>query len=260
MRLGVGQRRAQRRLAGDGRKQVAHLAVVARVGREGDGLRRSLAAQEEARRAEATRIATAAAGLDAWPGVLHRGLGWVGRWPGLVAVIPNDSAHDMAAEQLLRQLGAGVSADEARAAISAAALRGELRAAAYVAQPGDPSTLVGFACGVTEVIADGQVVINGTSPLQEVPLGSPEQLTVRAANLAAAELGKTCAACHATGVAGAPKLGDKSAWAPRLAGGRDGLLTAVLKGKGAMPPKGGNASLSDADAKSAVEFMLSQVR
>lgn len=127
-----------------------------------------------------------AAGLDSWPGVLHRGLGWVGRWPGLVAVIPNDPAHDMAAEQLLRQLGAGVTADEARAAISAAALRGELRAAAYVAQPGDPSTLVGFACGVTEVIADGQVLINGTSPLQEVPLGTPEQLTVRAANLAAA--------------------------------------------------------------------------
>ncbi len=135
---------------------------------------------------EATSVATAAAGLDTWPGVLHRGLGWVGRWPGLVAVIPNDSAHDMAAEQLLRQLGAGVTADEARAAISAAALRGELRAAAYVAQPGDPSTLVGFACGVTEVIADGQVLINGTSPLQEVPLGAPEQLTVRAANLAAA--------------------------------------------------------------------------
>lgn len=135
---------------------------------------------------EEASVATAAAGLDTWPGVLHRGLGWVGRWPGLVAVIPNDSAHDMAAEQLLRQLGAGVTADEARAAISAAALRGELRAAAYVAQPGDPSTLVGFACGVTEVIADGQVLINGTSPLQEVPLGSPAQLTVRAANLAAA--------------------------------------------------------------------------
>lgn len=135
---------------------------------------------------EGTSTATAAAGLDTWPGVLHRGLGWVGRWPGLVAVIPNDPSHDMAAEQLLRQLGAGVTADEARAAISAAALRGELRAAAYVAQPGDPSTLVGFACGVTEVIADGQVLINGTSPLQEIPLGSPEQLTVRAANLAAA--------------------------------------------------------------------------
>lgn len=135
---------------------------------------------------EGTSTATAAAGLDTWPGVLHRGLGWVGRWPGLVAVIPNDPSHDMAAEQLLRQLGAGVTADEARATISAAALRGELRAAAYVAQPGDPSTLVGFACGVTEVIADGQVLINGTSPLQEIPLGSPEQLTVRAANLAAA--------------------------------------------------------------------------
>ena len=71
---------------------------------------------------------------------------------------------------------------------------------------------------------------------------------------------QTCAACHAAGVAGAPKPGDKAAWAPRLGAGRDGLVTAVLKGKGAMPPKGGNASLSDDDVKSAVDFLVSQVK
>lgn len=71
---------------------------------------------------------------------------------------------------------------------------------------------------------------------------------------------QTCALCHANGVAGAPKTGDKAAWIQRLALGRDAMLTTVLKGKGAMPPKGGNASLSDAQAKAAADHMLSQVR
>ena len=68
----------------------------------------------------------------------------------------------------------------------------------------------------------------------------------------------TCSACHASGVAGAPKLGDKAAWAPHLMHGTAGLLQSALKGKGAMPPKGGNPSLSDDDVRAAVEFMVSQ--
>lgn len=68
----------------------------------------------------------------------------------------------------------------------------------------------------------------------------------------------TCTACHATGVAGAPKLGDKAAWAPRIAQGMDVLLQHDLQGKGAMPPKGGNAALSDAEVRAALEYMVSQ--
>ena len=68
----------------------------------------------------------------------------------------------------------------------------------------------------------------------------------------------TCMVCHATGVAGAPKFGDKAAWAPHLVHGMDALLQSALKGKGAMPPKGGNPSLSDDDVRAAVEFMVSQ--
>ncbi len=71
---------------------------------------------------------------------------------------------------------------------------------------------------------------------------------------------QTCAVCHAAGVAGAPKLDDKAAWKPRLASGKDALLASVLKGKGAMPAKGGNAALSEADLKAAVDFMLSQTK
>jgi cytochrome c5 len=69
---------------------------------------------------------------------------------------------------------------------------------------------------------------------------------------------KVCMVCHAQGVAGAPKLGDKAAWAPRLQQGVDALVQSVVKGKGAMPPKGGNTSLGDADLRAAVEFMVSQ--
>ena len=70
----------------------------------------------------------------------------------------------------------------------------------------------------------------------------------------------TCTACHSTGVAGAPKLGDKTAWAPRVQQGIDTLVQSALKGKNAMPPKGGNASLSDAQVRAAVEFMVSQAK
>ena len=67
-----------------------------------------------------------------------------------------------------------------------------------------------------------------------------------------------CTNCHQSGVAGAPKLGDKAAWAPHLMHGTDGLLQSALKGKGAMPPKGGNPSLSDGEVRAAVEFMVTQ--
>jgi cytochrome c5 len=67
---------------------------------------------------------------------------------------------------------------------------------------------------------------------------------------------QACAVCHAAGVAGAPKLGDKAAWAPRLAAGVDGLTASVIKGKGAMPPKGGAMAAADADIKAAVAYMV----
>ena len=69
-----------------------------------------------------------------------------------------------------------------------------------------------------------------------------------------------CTVCHAAGVAGAPKTGDKAAWAPRLKTGVDALYATAIKGKGAMPPKGGNLSLSDADVKAAVDYLVGLVK
>lgn len=71
---------------------------------------------------------------------------------------------------------------------------------------------------------------------------------------------KTCFVCHASGVANAPKLGDKAAWAPRVATGKDALVKSVLTGKGAMPPKAGNGELSEDEIKAAVDFMLSAAK
>lgn len=66
-----------------------------------------------------------------------------------------------------------------------------------------------------------------------------------------------CAACHGTGVAGAPKLGDAAAWGPRLASGYDALLQSALKGKGAMSPQGGG-QYSDYEIGRAVVYMGNQ--
>lgn len=71
---------------------------------------------------------------------------------------------------------------------------------------------------------------------------------------------KACAMCHAQGVANAPKLGDKTAWGPRVSAGVPALVATVVKGKGGMPPKAGNAALSEGEIKAAVEFMLAAAK
>ena len=71
---------------------------------------------------------------------------------------------------------------------------------------------------------------------------------------------QTCHVCHATGLAGSPKFGDKAAWAPRIATGMPALYNAALHGLNAMPPKGGNASLTDAQVKAAVDYMVAAAK
>ena len=68
-----------------------------------------------------------------------------------------------------------------------------------------------------------------------------------------------CVACHAAGVAGAPKLGDSEAWSSRLEQGKDALYQSVLNGKGVMPPRGGS-SASDEEIMAVVDYMVSQVQ
>jgi len=66
-----------------------------------------------------------------------------------------------------------------------------------------------------------------------------------------------CLACHTTGAAGAPKIGDAGAWKPRLAKGMDSLVASAIKGIGAMPPRGGS-QYNDDQIQAVIEYILDQ--
>ena len=70
---------------------------------------------------------------------------------------------------------------------------------------------------------------------------------------------QACQVCHAAGVAGAPKFGDKAAWAPRIQAGTDAMYAIATNGKGAMPARGGT-SASDADLHAAVDYMAAAAK
>ena len=94
------------------------------------------------------------------------------------------------------------------------------------------------------------------------PAATPDAAS--AAPAASSDAGKalyeqTCAVCHGTGVAGAPKFGDKAAWGPFVAEGMDAMVKKATQGIGAMPPKGGSTA-SDADFKAAIQYMVDHAK
>lgn len=96
------------------------------------------------------------------------------------------------------------------------------------------------------------------------PAAAPAPATTSASTDVGKSLyNKTCALCHAAGVAGAPKPGDKADWAPRIAQGAEVLNKHAIEGytgsKGQMPPRGGSTA-SDDEIKAAVQFMVDQSR
>ncbi len=113
--------------------------------------------------------------------------------------------------------------------------------------------------------APANVAMPAAEKAMSAPTATAAAVAVVAAAMpAAAGKGKevyngACVACHAAGVAGAPKFGDKVAWGDRPKSGVDALTASVIKGKGAMPAKGGSAA-SDADLKLAVQYMLDTLK
>ena len=110
--------------------------------------------------------------------------------------------------------------------------------------------------------------VAGTPALAPASAPAPAPAPAAAPAVASADTGKTlynsaCVACHGAGIAGAPKLADKAAWAPRIQQGTAVLYDHAIKGfqgkAGVMPPKGG-ASAPDADVKAAVDFMVASAR
>ena len=123
------------------------------------------------------------------------------------------------------------------------------------AEPAAPAAAVATADAAPVAAGPAPEVLAALAAAQ-APATAPAGGVVKAAAGAGEALYKqACVACHASGVAGSPKLGDKEAWAPRIKTGVDMLTASVVKGKGAMPPKGGSAA-SDADIRAAVEYMV----
>jgi len=95
------------------------------------------------------------------------------------------------------------------------------------------------------------------------PLSTKRDLPKKKAGASSADKSKEvyaskCAMCHDSGAAGAPVKGDKKAWKARIAQGMESLYKNGIKGKGAMPPKGGAAGLSDDEFKKVVDFIVNQ--
>jgi cytochrome c5 len=95
------------------------------------------------------------------------------------------------------------------------------------------------------------------------PVGRVEFGAAGAGGAAGARTGEqivktVCATCHQTGVANAPKIGDKAAWAPRIKKGQAQLVKDALNGVRAMPARGGDGSLSDLEVERAVVYLVNQ--
>jgi cytochrome c5 len=143
------------------------------------------------------------------------------------------------------------------------------RALVYMANQGwakfaEPTAPVGPTAAAPAVAAPAAAAV----PASDTPLLAAAAPTAPAPGAATADAGKTlysqvCVACHGAGIAGAPKFGDKAAWAPRLAQGTAILYQHAIAGfqgkAGIMPPKGGS-SAPDADVKAAVEYMASAAK
>lgn len=96
------------------------------------------------------------------------------------------------------------------------------------------------------------MVSGGTAAEPSKPYSSPLQKEGRQL------VSERCQDCHATGKDGAPRIGDMDAWKPRLQSGMDNLVKSAIRGHNAMPARAGMDSLSDADMKAAVVYMVNQ--
>lgn len=133
--------------------------------------------------------------------------------------------------------------------------------------------LLSFAIPIIGIVLLVQLVLS--SPGADPNAMTPEAIAARIQPVGRVEFGAggggaaggrsgeevvkaVCATCHQAGVANAPKIGDRAAWAPRIKEGLKDMVATAIKGKGAMPPKGGNPSLTDDDVTRAVVYMANQ--
>ena len=126
---------------------------------------------------------------------------------------------------------------------------------------------------ITDQVRDGRNAMakastNALQPVGQISVAGDEAAQAETVQVAAAAIDgagvyqSACMACHAAGIAGAPRVGDAAAWAERIAQGNETLYTNAIQGlqgqAGVMPAKGGNMSLSDDEVKAAVDHMVAQ--
>ena len=133
---------------------------------------------------------------------------------------------------------------------------GQTQAPAQAAAPAAPAEAPTTVAATTETTTASEPAAAGSADQAVAPAAA--SVDAGPVDIAVGEqiYQDACFACHMTGVAEAPKLDDPAAWEPRLGQGMAGLLQSVVDGKGAMPPKGGFAHLTDDDIRNAVGFML----
>lgn len=169
-----------------------------------------------------------------------------------IIYITGKAGHDLSAQA---KPAAGAAPAVAQAADAAAPA-----AATVPVQAAAPAAPVVAAAPVQAAAPAAPVA--AAAPVQAAAPVAPIQ--VAAAPAAAIDGEKVykgiCFSCHDVGVAGSPKFGDKAAWAPRIATGAEALYGSAIKGKGAMPAKGGSVTLSDAEIKAAVDYMVANAQ
>ncbi|MDT4810778.1 Cytochrome c6 [compost metagenome] len=127
-------------------------------------------------------------------------------------------------------------------------------AAAPAAAPAAPA-----AAAPAAVAAAPAPAAAAPAPAPAAPAAAPQ--AAAAVNPAGEKLYKSvCFACHATGVANAPKFGDKAAWDPYIKTGMDAMVKVAMQGKPPMPPKGGAADASEDDIRAAVQYMVNAAK
>jgi len=175
--------------------------------------------------------------------LLHNALTGKNAMPARGGTSPDDySDYEIARAVVYMADHAGANFPEPAAPAAGAAATANAAAAASAPQSASAST------GAVNDQAAAAIAALPSAP-------SPASSSADKAQAGKALYTQVCQACHAAGVLGAPKFGDKAAWAPRLKDPMDVIYNYALHGKGQMPPKGGS-SASDDDVKAAVDYMV----
>ena len=164
---------------------------------------------------------------------------------------PADAEDTQAAAQAAAEANEAQQQAQAGAAAQQGAGQGDAAAAQQQSAPADAAqnqTAAETADAQAAAVEAQQEAAGDAAAADGVDLAAGEKL-----------YNAVCFACHGTGVAGAPKLGDKAAWEPLMAQGMDNMIKIAIEGKGAMPPRGGS-SASDEEVAAAVHYMVNTVK